>query len=61
VRFLTEAELKFEGWRGSGGAVAITLDDGGILYAAEDHEADKPGALIGKNPKGDPIVVHPTT
>jgi hypothetical protein len=59
VRFMNAREMEREGWKGHGGAVALDLNDGGILYASCDDEGNSPGVFFALSPKGEAVRVHP--
>lgn len=59
VRWMTEAELVREGWKGKGGGVAFDLNDGGIIYASADSEGNAPGTMFGISSRGEAVLVHP--
>lgn len=46
IRPLTPEELQAEDWSGYG--VALELSDGTCIYAAQDYERRRPGALVGQ-------------
>jgi hypothetical protein len=59
VRFMNAKELEREGWDGAGGAIALDLNDGGILYASCDDEGNNAGVFFAMSPRGEALRVHP--
>lgn len=59
VRWMTDKELRNEGWDDRGGGIAIDLNDGSILFASQDDEGNGPGALFAISPKGEAVAVIP--
>lgn len=49
IRLMTDEEMKLEGWDHNMDPhpVAVVLDNGVILYASEDPDGTRPGALLG--------------
>lgn len=47
VRHLTPVELRNEGWEDGEKIEALVLDDGKVIYASGDGEANYPGVLFG--------------
>lgn len=64
VRELTDDELAREGWdsgRGQPPAMALELDDGGLLYASADPEGNRPGTMFGVHPEGETFMLVPAS
>lgn len=47
-RYLSQGELKAEGWDENEKVVAIILENNVKLYASRDSEGNGPGALFGQ-------------
>ena len=58
VRFMTNAELRAEGWAGR--VVAIEFTDGTVLFAGSDHEGNDAGSLMARSTDGSPVFVFPS-
>lgn len=55
IRAMTGEELNGEGWEAPQPFFPVTcliLDDGQMLYPAQDDEGNGPGALFGRYPNG---------
>jgi len=59
VRYLSEDELKNEGWTGR--VTAIEFTDGFLLYASSDGEGNYGGVLVISTPGGKSAFVAPTS
>lgn len=58
VRPMTHAEAEREGWLNDIPATVLALDDGTLIYAAQDDEGNGPGSLFGLDPNGSQFHLH---
>jgi hypothetical protein len=51
IRWMTEGELKSQGWHRQK-VVVLELDDGTLIFGASDAEGNAGGALFGRDKRG---------
>lgn len=60
VRWMTEEELKAEGWeRNSNPCAVLVFDDGSKIYASQDGGGNGPGCMFGKTAAGESVYIEP--
>lgn len=61
IRPMTQAEKDDEGWESGGEETAVLeFEDGTVLFASRDYEGNGPGAIFGKNAKGEGFTLMPS-
>lgn len=60
VVWLTDEQLKKEGWQDRGGyCPALLLEDGSLVYASCDPEGNGPGMLFGTTYQEESVYIYP--
>lgn len=61
IRPMTPIEKADEGWDFGGEETAVLeFEDGTVLFASRDYEGNGPGAIFGKNAKGEGFTLMPS-
>lgn len=61
IRPMTPIEKADEGWDfGGEETAALGFEDGTVLFASRDYEGNGPGAIFGKNAKGEGFTLMPS-
>jgi hypothetical protein len=55
IRYLNDTEADGLGWSAS--PIVLLLDDGAMIYPAQDDEGNGPGALIGQTKTGKELLI----
>lgn len=61
VRAMTSTEAAREGWEFQGGQppAVLVLENGLLLYPAQDQEGNGPGVLFGRTTDGETVAYYP--